>query len=672
MPVIHDARHAPVHAPVPGVRRLDADTLWKIPRVGAPVPSPDGSCALVTVTTWDIEADKGRSRIWAVPADGSPPRPVTSPDHDASAPAWSPDGNWIAFLRKGAEKDAKPQVHLMPSDGGEAEKLTDYPVACFDPCFAPDGRSLVFGVKLLRGFGTVESTRAEKERREREPCKAIVTEERVFRFWDQWLEGGDAPHLFAIDLATRKARDLMPSSTLWFPWMEPSGSWDISPDGRTVAFQAQFIDRERDLLRTGVFTVPFDGSAAPLCITPDHPAGAFHPRFTPDGSRIVYGVQEDPFFYADRVRLESFDPATGARTRILDWDLSVGGWEFAADGTLWSSVEKDARVSLFRWNGTGLPVEAVRGGSAGAGRPAGDGSLWFNMNTISEPTELWRIAPGETSPRKMTSFTAAAMEGVALGEVRELRCTGADGVQVQTFVVFPPGVAPDDASRLPLVHVVHGGPHGISGDQFHPRWNAHVFAHPGHVVAMVNFQGSTSWGQEFGQCIQGEWGRRPFIDVMNATDAVAALGWCDPQRMAATGASYGGYLVSWIAGHTDRFRCIVNHAGVFDSWSQYASDVTQGRARAFGGEPWDRIETLDLWSPARYAKDMKTPMLVTHGEKDYRVPIGQGLECYSILKAKGVPARLVYFPDENHWILKPRNSLLWHREVFAWLARWLG
>ena len=213
--------------------------------------------------------------------------------------------------------------------------------------------------------------------------------------------------------------------------------------------------------------------------------------------------------------------------------------------------------------------------------------------------------------------------------------------------------------------------HGSFGDQWHARWNAQAFAAPGYVVALVNFQGSTGWGQDFAQCIQGEWAARPFGDIMNATDVLIAAGLVDDTRMAVTGGSYGGYLVSWIAGHTDRFRCIINHAGVSDLTAQYASDVTQGRGRAAGGEVWEGIEKQDAWSPIRFASGMNTPMLVIHGERDYRVPIGQGLLIYGMLKAKGVPARLVYFPDENHWVLKARNSLLWYREVHAWLERWL-
>jgi len=236
-------------------------------------------------------------------------------------------------------------------------------------------------------------------------------------------------------------------------------------------------------------------------------------------------------------------------------------------------------------------------------------------------------------------------------------------------VVLPPGY--ESGKKYPLVHVIHGGPHGISADGFHGRWNPQLFAAPGYVAALVNFQGSTSWGQDFARRIQGEWAERPFEDVMRATDALIASGLVDEKRMAAAGGSYGGYMAAWIEGHTDRFRCIVNHAGVYNTLSQYASDVTQGRNLSFGGEPWENIENIHRCNPAHAAEGFHTPMLVLHGERDFRVPVTQGLECYGVLKAKGVPARLVYFPDENHWILKPQNSRLWYREVHAWLERWL-
>ena len=247
---------------------------------------------------------------------------------------------------------------------------------------------------------------------------------------------------------------------------------------------------------------------------------------------------------------------------------------------------------------------------------------------------------------------------------------GSENREIQAYLVLPPGF--DPARKWPLIAMLHGGPHGITPDQFHFRWNLQLLAARGYVVIAPNFHGSTSWGQTFAECIQGGWGDRPYRDSMAAVDAVVREGYIDETRMAATGASYGGYLVTWIAGQTDRFACIINHAGVADTLAEYASDVTYGWGKDLGGEPWDGLEGIDRMNPIRFAKNFVTPMLITHGERDYRVPVDQGLQLYNVLKAKGVPARLIVFPDENHWIMKPRNARFWYGEVEAWLARWLS
>ena len=269
----------------------------------------------------------------------------------------------------------------------------------------------------------------------------------------------------------------------------------------------------------------------------------------------------------------------------------------------------------------------------------------------------------------MTSFTDEALEDVALGAVHEIVVPGAGDEPVQSFVVMPPGHEP--GAPAPFINNIHGGPHGISADSFHYRWNCHVFAEPGYVVATPNFQGSTSWGTDYARRIQGGWGDRPYTDVMAVADALVAGGVADESRMAAIGGSYGGYMMAWIAGRTDRYRCLVNHAGVYNTLSMYASDFTQGRHQAYGGDAWSGLEAIDAYNPARHIASMVTPMLVIHGERDYRVPYQQGLECYGVLKAKGVPARLLMFPGENHWILQRHNSLRWYDEVLSWLKRWV-
>jgi dipeptidyl aminopeptidase/acylaminoacyl peptidase len=665
------ATSAPVstlHPARRGTRPLNAEDLWTLPRVGAPQAFPDGQALVVPITRWNIEKNESRTQLYRIPVGGGAAVAITTPDASASEPRVSPDGKRLAFTRKDA--NGKAQLMLMSLEGGEPRKLTDLPLGVFDPRWLPDGSGLVFAANVLQGHFTPEQTAAELKRRADDPVKAHVTEERFYRFWDSWLTTGEVPHLLLYDLAKESARDLTPESTLWFDWMDPAGHYDISRDGREIALAGISFDAQRSLIVSRVYTVPVSGG--PLtCRTTGHPADDSRPRYSPDGKWLVYGMTHDPEFYADRVRLMRVDRATGKNEPWLEsWDLTPQHWEFASDGTLIFEAEQNARLKLFAYGGSGEPRALTSDGSASSPAPLAGGRIAYLHQTLAAAAEVFTVAQIGGAPLRVTQFTEEGAARYHTGEVRETTFEGSRGETVQMFLVLPPEFTA--GKRYPLVHMIHGGPHGTFGDLWHARWNAQAFAAPGYVVALVNFQGSTSWGQDFAQRIQGEWAARPFEDIMKATDLLIASGLVDEQRMAVTGGSYGGYMVSWIAGHTDRFRCIVNHAGVSDLTAQYASDITQGRGRAAGGEAWDGLEKQDLWSPVRFAKGMNTPMLVIHGERDFRVPVGQGLLIYGVLKAKGVPARLVYFPDENHWVLKARNSLLWYGEVHAWLARWLG
>ncbi|MBD3335191.1 MAG: prolyl oligopeptidase family serine peptidase [Candidatus Eisenbacteria bacterium] len=696
-------------------RPMTPEDLWKLPRVGAPEPSPDGDSVIVPVTRYSLEENSGRTRLYLVPAaareagQGAPDdaaRPLTSHDTSSTQPAWSPNGDHVLFVRKpgGNKKDSKDdpgpnhpdqaQLYILPLQGGEAERLTDLPLGVAAPRWFPDGRRIAFLGFVYADAAALDAAAERSQKLEKDPVKARTSEDRVYRFWDQWLTDGKVPHIFVLDLESREIIDLIPSSRRWFDWMDLTDQFSIAPDGGEIAFAACRTQPPHDPALWGVFTVkvpakirPGAKVPRPVCLTPRHPADTTRPVYSPDGQWIIFGMQREFDFYADRVRLVAHNRRSRRQTVLTeDWDRSAMGWVFGKDpNVLYLAAEVEARTAFFSLDlhraikkpGSVQPLELTRGGTFTGPRPAGE-RMFTAASSLTEPPEVVSFDRDGSGRAFLTAFTRPVLKELALGSVEEISFIGAEDDLVQMFLVHPPAQSrrkesakPGQHKRLPLVHMIHGGPHGAFGDVWHWRWNAQAFAAPGFLVALVNFHGSTGWGQDFTASILGRWGDQPYIDIMAATDNLVDRGLADPKRMAAAGGSYGGYLVSWIAAQTDRFACLVNHAGVCDFQTQYASDITQGRRRSMGGEPWDDLEGMDRYNPIRQARGFRSPMLVVHGERDYRVPYAQGIEIYNVYKARKLPARLVVYPDENHWILKPRNSLHWYGEVLGWLDRWL-
>jgi dipeptidyl aminopeptidase/acylaminoacyl peptidase len=647
--------------------------LWKIKRVGQPEPARGGDFVVVPVGEADLETNEIRTRLYRIDLTAGETRALTAAGTDADAPAISPDGTRVAFLRKHGEgDDARKQVHVMRLDGGEPQRLTDFPLGAAAPRWMPEGSALIVPVAVAPPTFTVDGTREAVAARKDEKVKARTTEDRVYRYWDHWLTDGDVFHLYLVDAATGDARDLTPDLRMWLDFDDPAGGFDVSTDGATLAFSADISESPHDRLQWAVFTVPIAGGEPPQRLTANLPAHQRRPRWSPDGAHLVYGIQREHDFYADRVRLVRYDLATGEPDVLTEeWDRSATGWEFTLDGaSLVFAAEEDGRSRIFSVplsGGTPRQITDAPGSWHGP-RPAGS-LVVCRTESLSHPPEA-AVIDATGSTYRAGRFNDDLLETLNLGEVEDVRFPGADGREIQAFVVYPPGF---DAGRTwPLVHDIHGGPHGLSGDSFHFRWNPQVFAAPGYVVMTVNFHGSTSWGQDFAASIHGAWGDKPAADVLAATDWILQRGFIDPARMGIAGGSYGGYLVAWLTTVTDRFACAICHAGVTDLLGQWASDITDGRERSMGGLPWDGLDRIVRWSPANHMDDVATPTLVVHGEKDYRVVVTQGLAWYGVLKAKGIDARLVYYPDEGHWILKPHNSLHWYGEFLGWLDRYLG
>ncbi len=419
----------------------------------------------------------------------------------------------------------------------------------------------------------------------------------------------------------------------------------------------------------------------PKNITPDNPAGDFNPVYSPDGKSIAFLRQTTKFFYADRTRPMYFRFASGEPYELF---ANAKWWKEAERSCValtWVPNPKSPFPLLFEiedegYHRIGLVNEyfypMVQGGHGGPSASAltvnGTVVGAFLSSDFSFPTRLHRFSMER--PCRLDEFNDDLVEQWDLGSVQNVTYKGADNEHVQMWIVHPPKF--DPAKKWPLLMVIHGGPHnGITTD-FHFRWNLHLLASKGYVVACPNFHGSSGFGQKFTDSITGDMATKPFEDVMKATDYMEKLPYIDKNRTAAAGASYGGYMIAWINGHTDRYKALICHAGVYNWHSMMASDITRGRERPLGAPPWGDLTKIDKQSPQRFAANFKTPTLIMHGEKDYRVPVTQGFEFYNTLRLKGVPTRLVYFPDENHWISKPQNSRLWHREFFAWLEKYVG
>lgn len=650
---------------------FSATDLWQTARPSGLQVAPDGQRAVFSLSRYDGQADKTNTDLYLLDLATGKHRPLTSHPAADTQPRWSPEGRRVAYLSK--RDDTHVQIQLLSLEGGEPQTLSHFPTDITSMRWLPDGKRLMFTANVPKGFaGDIADLAAKFAKDQQKKYSARVTENRLYRYWDHWLTDELVPQFFALDIQTGQVQLLTPG---WDRLMELDGApeYSISPDGHQFAVSALSSAAPYPSLNYDVYLVPLDGTGKGRNITPQNPSDDLSPVFSPDGRSLVYGARQRTDFGNDNVRLLRFDIASQAVTPLANnIDLSPASWQFSRDGSLLYFLAPDkAKTLLFSVPTAGGPVKQVLAQHTTEQlNTAGPQRLVMVQHSLQKLPEIYYLDNQSRTLKQISQLNSAMQQQTQWGQVEDVMFAGADGHPVQMFIVYPPNF--DKSKRWPLLSLIHGGPHSAFTDSFNMRWNAQVMAAAGYVVIMPNFHGSTGFGEAFTASIHGDHPTKPFFDTEAAVDYMISRGFIDEGRVAAAGGSYGGYLVSWIAGHSKKYQALINHAGVYDLMAQFASDSTYMRVHAYAGSPFNNKDNVLKASPAMFAENFQTPMLISHGERDYRVPVTQGLALYGVLKAKGVDARLVYFPDENHWILKPQNSMYWYHEVFSWLERYIG
>ena len=654
---------------------LDIDDLWAFDRVSPPALSPDGALAVCAVTRSEMATNKTSSSLWLLPTrPGAAPRRLTACGDKDGQPAWSPKGDRIAFVAKRSQqggKDETAQLYLIAPDGGEAERKTSFGPGIESFKWLPDGRRIVFAAWVWPDLkGAAAQSRRHKEFSERKES-GYATSESCYRHWDHNLPMGRVLHLLLLELGSGRITDLFEGTALELP-RDAGGNADYapSPDGQRIAFVHDPAAVALQGNRLALSAVEVAGRRIiTLADDPDWDFGA--PRYRPDGQALAATAAHVGQRHTALNQLALVGPGkswqllgdTGAEHHVeapLCWT--------DAGRTLFFMAQQRGRCHLWRCAvDSGAFEIAVEGGWV-QGFDAVDGMVVTAADSGQHPVQVHAHAAGSpAAPRRLERFNDALLAKRTLGAQREVTVTGALGEPVQVWLTFPAGF--DPKRKHPLMQVIHGGPFAAAGDTFGYRWNPHVLAGRGHVVAQVNYHGSSGFGAAFRDSLIGRQGELELQDIEAASDWLCRQPWADRKRLSASGGSYGGFLVAWMNGHVQpgSYRSYVCHAGVFDRIATFSADSYATRPRDLAARYWEDMDRVLAQSPHAAAARMHTPTLVIHGARDYRVPDCNGLAYYNTLKARGIDARLLWFPDENHWVLKPRNSRLWTQEFLDWV-----
>ena len=654
-------------------KHLTVERLWQMQRIGSPVVSDDGKYIVAPVTGYDVKTDKASTRLWLFSADGKQQRPLTIDGQRASEPVFSPDGKTLAFISQRHNDDAG-QIYLLAMDvPGEAQRLTEVPTGVHGLKWR--GKHLYF-ISRVWPEKSWDEMAAQLKADKDDKVSAMQWNALPYAHFDHYLDEDRQAHLFRIAATASATNAAATNSREVQPLTQPLGrqlprssqsasSYDVDSNEQYLAFNANGWDNQVDA-KIDIFLSRI-GSDTAENLTKDNVAPDSDPTFSPDGKSLAFSRQQIHGFYADTARLMVYDLAQKtSRVVTSTWDRSVSSFIWANDGRgFYASIDDAATRRLYYIDAKNGKARAITKETSYSQPVQAGNSLIATNDSFMYPARLVKVDPRNGKTTRLDNFNDAILSEVELGSYESVTYKGAEGKDIQMWVHYPPGF--DKSKKYPLLMLIHGGPHNAFTNSFSYRWNSQTFASWGYVTAWPNFHGSSGFGQDFADAINPDWRTRPLADIQAATQWFENQSWIDTERMVAGGASYGGYLTSILLGTEHPYKALLIHAAVYNMYSQMAADFAVHSTRF--GYYWDKPELYTAISPHYFAADFNTPTLVIHGQHDLRVPVGQGFELFRTLQSRGVESRMIYFPDENHWILKPNNSIYWYHEVKAWFNR---
>jgi dipeptidyl aminopeptidase/acylaminoacyl peptidase len=648
---------------------FDVQALLKIARIGEPQLSPDGKTVAFTVQSVDLGQNSKPKQIYEVPTAGGAPQQITTEGTDNERPRWSPDSKRIAFI---SNRGGSAQVWIMNADGSQPKQVTNLSTEAGGVLWSPDGNKLVFTSDVYPDCpdDTCAKNRLEAEKNNKVKARTYTT--LLFRHWTEW-QTKRRSHLLVANVDGTAVKDLTPGDRDVPPFsLGGPDDYAISPDSKEVCYAVNADPVPATSTNTDLFVVSIDGGESKKVTV--NPGADESPQYSPDGKWLSYRSQQRPGYESDRWRLIVLERATGKVNAVTDTlDRPVQSFAWSPDSAmLFFTVLDRGRQSIESIPASGGASRVIVSGASTLDdmQLTSDGkTMIYTGESGSAPSEIFRAASTGGAPVALTHLNDALLAQYELTPLDEFWVEGAEKARVQSFVVKSPRLQPNQ--KYPVLFLIHGGPEGDWGESWTYRWNAQVFASGGYLVVMPNPRGSYGYGQKFTEDIRDDWGGKVYDDIMAVVDHVAALPYADPDRMAAAGGSYGGYMIDWMLGHTQRFKAFVSHDGVFDLRSMFGgTEELWFPLWEFNGAPWDNPESYAKWSPSYFVKDFHTPTLVIHGEQDFRVPFSQGLQLFTALQLQKVPSKLLEFPDEGHWVLKPQNSVLWYSSFLDWIGEW--